>query len=148
MSIRLDEFDLASVDPAPQFEALPPGNYVAQATEIDLIETKSGTGQMFKVTFEVMQGEHASRKIFCRLNVRNENAQAEKIGRQQLVQLINAAGLSVSQVSANAELLLGKPVSVRVTLRKSDQYGDQNDVKGFSAIEGVQPSAPAKKPWA
>jgi hypothetical protein len=55
-------------------------------------------------------------------------------------------------------LLIGKQLQIKLKIRKSDQYGDSNDVDQYKSLGGAMPSmsnapsadAPAKAapPWA
>ena len=93
--------------------------------------------------------------MFGNLNVFNPNAEAEKIGRQQLGELMAATGINTLD---DTDDLIGKQLSIKLKIRKSDQYGDSNDVEGFKSIGNAIPPmqtaeaapAPAKAapPWA
>jgi hypothetical protein len=56
-------------------------------------------------------------------------------------ELMRSIGLPVLQ---DTDQLVGGRLSIKVSIRKSEQYGDSNDVKGFKALAGgAAPSAPA-----
>jgi hypothetical protein len=46
---------------------------------------------------------------------------------------------------ADTDELIGGQLSIKVDIRSSEQYGDQNEVKGFKAIAGSTPPAPVAK---
>ena len=136
-------FNATTVEPAGEFTALPAGIYTAQITESELKQTKSGTGHYLQLTWRVLDGQYANRLIFERLNIANANETAQKIGQQQLSALCHAAG--VLQVQDSSQLH-NKPVRIKVTIRKDEQYGDSNEIKGYESVSGATPSAPAMPP--
>lgn len=143
-------FDATQVQPQQEFDLLPAGKYLAQVIDSEVVPTKAGTGQILKLTFEIMDGEHANRRLWARLNIANENAQAQQIGLAQLSALCHAVG--VTKLTDSLELH-EKPVLVTVKVRKAkpgDTYGDSNDVTGFAAATaaGGHPKPAVSKPAA
>lgn len=143
-------FDATQVQPQQEFDLLPAGKYLAQVIDSEVVPTKAGTGQMLKLTFEIMDGEHANRRLWARLNIANENAQAQQIGLAQLSALCHAVG--ITKLTDSLELH-EKPVLVTVKVRKAkpgDTYGDSNDVTGFAAATaaGGSPRPAVSKPAA
>lgn len=159
-------FNAADVAPQESFSPLPAGVYLAHAVESAVAPTRTG-GQMIKMTFQVLQGQYANRKVFANINVRNSNPDAERIGQSQLSALCHATGVLQLQDTSQ---LHNKPVNIRVRIRKDDtgQYGDKNEVSGFEAASAAgvpasaapaarfpaappaanQPAQPASPPWA
>lgn len=129
-------FNANTVDPNPGFDPIPAGVYVAQIVESDVKPTKNGSGQYAQFTLEVLDGPCKGRKVWSRINVRNQSAEAERIGQSQLSQLQHAVG--VLQLQDTTQLHM-KPLRIKVTVRKDEQYGDSNEVKGFEALAGTQP---------
>ena len=135
-------FNAETVAPDAGFTPLPAGIYTTMITDSEVKLTRSG-GEMAVFTLQVVDGQFAGRKVFARINVRNQSAEAERIGQSQLSALCHAAG--VLQLVDTAQLH-GKVVRARVKIRKdaTGQYGDSNEVNGFEAVGGAQPpSAPA-----
>ena len=146
-----ETFDPDSV-PASEFngEPLPAGMYQVQISESDIAETKSGSGTMLKLTFDVMAGEHANRKLWVNLNIRHQNAQAQSIAQRALADIFQATGTPPSR---NSEDLHFKPLMVRVTIKQDEAYGPRNEVKAYKPLAGVSggavrpaPSRPAAPP--
>lgn len=110
------------------FEPIPQGVYKVQAIEAKIEDTKSGSGQMLVLTLEIIDGPFANRRIWDRLNIKNENPQAQSIAVRAMADLCLAIGLA--QVRDTDEFLF-KPLSVRVGIRqdKTGQYGPQNTVR-------------------
>ncbi len=154
--MSLLQFNAAEVEPQQSFEPLPAGVYIAEITDSEIVATKAGTGQMLKLTWKVLDGQYSGRLIFDRLNIANANPKAEETGQRQLSALCHSVGVLQLKDTAQLHAL---PCSVRVAVRKDEtgQYGDQNEVKGYSTLPG-QPAAPkappappksnAYKPWA
>lgn len=137
------------------FDPLPAGWYEVNIKGAELKQTKAGTGEYISVQYDVLGPTHQGRVVFGNLNIRNPNPKAEEIGRQQLGDLMRAIGLN--KVS-DTDQLIGGQLSIKLAVRKSEEYGDSNDVKGYKALSGgIKPqaskpaatqAAPSKAPWA
>lgn len=128
------------------FDPLPPGWYSATMAGAELKATKSGTGQYISVRYDIIGPTHQGRVVFGNLNIRNQSPKAEEIGRQQLGDICRAIGLA--KVS-DTDQLIGHSLMIKLSVEKSDQYGDKNEVKGFKAIaDGAPPKATAAAPAA
>lgn len=134
-----------STDELPQgqgnFEPLPAGWYTATISDATIKDTKAGTGQYIAVRYDITGPTHEGRVVFGNLNVHNPNPKAEEIGRQQLGDLMRAIGLTQVQ---DTDQLLGGQCQIKLAVRKSEEYGDSNDVKAWKAISGSAPPAPAQ----
>lgn len=76
---RLGEtFDATTIEPL--LEALPPGRYVVQIVNSEMRPTKDGMGQYLWLELDVLEGEHAGRKLFDQLNLVNANPTTVEIG--------------------------------------------------------------------
>ena len=124
------------------FEPLPIGNYRLQAIEAKIEDTKSGTGQMLVLTHEVLEGPAANRRLWDRLNIRNENADAQRIAQRALADFCLQIG--VGQLRDTDELLF-KPFTAKVGIRqdKTGQYGPQNTIRYNLGKQGVPPAGKA-----
>ena len=76
------------------FDPLPAGDYLMQVTESEIKPTKSGSGEQLILTLEVVDGPHQNRKVWDRLNIRNENADAQRIAQRALADLCLAIGVA------------------------------------------------------
>jgi hypothetical protein len=133
------------------FEPLPAGWYQVKVSGAELKNTKAGNGQYIAVRYDVLGPTHQGRVVFGNINVHNPNPEAERIGREQLGNLMRAIGLT--EVS-DTDQLIGGQCEVKLSVRKSEEYGDSNDTKAWKSSKGsVAPaatqSAPAaaKAPW-
>jgi hypothetical protein len=127
------------------FEPLPAGSYIAMITDSEIKATKAGTGTILSLTHTVVDGPHANKKIFARLNVGNPNATAQKIGQEQFAAVRAATG--VLQPRDTGELH-GKPMKIKVKIRKDETYGDSNEITSWEPATGVSaPTAAPSAPW-
>jgi len=124
------------------YEPLPAGWYTASITGAELKNTKAGTGQYISIRYDIIGPSHQGRIVFGNLNIRNPNPKAEEIGRQQLGEVMRAIGIAKVQ---DTDELIGGQLSIKVDIRSSEQYGDQNEVKAFKAIAGSTPPVPVAK---
>lgn len=124
------------------YEVLPAGWYTATISSTELKTTKAQNGQYIAIRYDITGPSHQGRVVFGNLNIRNPNSKAEEIGRQQLGEVMRAIGLAKVQ---DTDELIGGQLSIKVDVRTSEQYGDQNEVKGFKAIAGSTPPAPVVK---
>lgn len=153
-------FDATAVEaqaPATERTLLPEGFYNAIITATELKETKAGTGAYIRTEYTIIDGTHAKRKVWSNFNIRNSNPEAQRIGLSQLSSCCQAIGLPGI---SDTEQLHCRPLKIKVAVRQSEQYGDQNEVKGFAksdlsvaaptASVPTLPTAPKSStpPWA
>lgn len=137
------DFDANDVVPSAGFEAIPAGKYraVIEATEVK--PTKAGTGKLLSITFVVLDGEYANRKLWSRLNLWNPNQQSVDIARSDLSAICRAVGVMKLQ---DTEQLHDLPLMINVKCKKREDTGEiTNEIKGFEPVGG---SAAAPKPTA
>lgn len=125
------------------FEPLPAGEYQGLVTATEVKTTKNGTGQYIRVEFTISGPTGAGRKVWANYNIRNANPMAAEIGRRELGSLMKASGLNSIQDSD--QLMTGATLGLKLTVRKSEEYGDSNEVKGVKALNGSQMPAPAQQ---
>ncbi len=149
-----------SVESLPQptnnYGVLPAGWYSATISRAEVKPTKSGTGEYINIMYTVTGPTHQGRAVWGMINIKNANPETEKIGMQQLGELIRATG--VAHLS-DTDQLIGKDLVIKLNVKEDDRYGERNEVKGFKAVQGgsipsmptAAPEAPAAKaapPWA
>lgn len=125
------------------FEPLPPGWYNVTISGADIKNTKTSGGQYIAVRYDVTGPTHQGCVVFGNLNIKNANPKAEEIGRQQLGDLMRSIGLA--RVS-DTDQLIGGQLSIKLAIRKSEEHGDSNDIKGYKAIEGSIPPMMSSAP--
>lgn len=139
--------------PESEFEPLPDRTEaMAQVIESEVGPTKAGDGTLVTLTFEIMSGPHEGRRIWERINIRNPNPAAERIGQQALAQLCKAAGVGVI---SETEPLHHRPVMIRIGIDAGKNgYGDKNKITKYWPVNGGPPAAapaaarPASQPTA
>jgi hypothetical protein len=148
-----------------EYELLPEGLYSAMISKAELTPTKSGTGDKIDLRLDITGPTHQGRVIFAAINIRNQSAKAEEIGRQQLGEIMRAIGLARVQ---DSDQLVGGQLQIKVKVRQPSPddvargYSQaRNDVGGYRALAGGGLPAPlaatapapaaatsAKPPWA
>lgn len=120
------------------YDPLPAGWYSVTVASAELKPTKDGSGQYIKLRYDVTGPSHQGRVVFGNLNVKNQSAKAEEIGRQQLGDLMRAIGLSKV---TDTDQLVGGRLSIKLDVRAGDEkYAAQNEVRGFRADAHAAPS--------
>jgi len=107
-------FDASAVDPTSTYDVLPPGKYTVQIVNSEMRPTSNGLGQYLWLELDVLDGEHAGRKLFDRLNLVNANTQTVEIAQRTLSAICHATGKM--QVTDSEELHL-IPLQADVTVQ-------------------------------
>ena len=106
------------------------------------MDTKAVGGKRLKVEFCVTDEDHSNRRVFGSFNIKNVNPQAVEIGMRELAQFTNACGLVNVQ---DASEYVNQQLQVRLVIKpaRDENYGPENEVKGFRPIEGAKAPAAA-----
>jgi hypothetical protein len=132
---NLQGFDANSVEPADELEPIPAGRYVAVIVDSEMKPTKSGTGNYLQLTFQIVEGEHANRLLWVRLNLDNPNATAVEIARRELSAICRSVGVLVPTDSTDLHNL---PCVIHVRVKRRNDTGElQNEIKGYSKRESA-----------
>lgn len=127
-------FNAAQVQPQQPFEPVPNNWYNVVIDESEVKPTSSGTGAYLELRLNIIDGDYANRKLFCRLNIQNDNAKTVEIAYQQLSAICHAT--QTIQVNDSSELH-GKPFQVKVIVKPPQNgYDASNEFKGFKACDG------------
>ena len=144
MAFLDQEFDIKEMPESSgdgDFKPFPAGMYTARITGAELKDTKAGNGgQYIALRLDITGPSHQGRVVWSNLNIKNPNPKAEEIGIQQLGDIMRATGIGKVK---DTDQLIGGDVSIKVVIKLSEEWGDKNEVKSFSAISGS--SAPAPK---
>lgn len=131
-----NEFDPESASEAVgSFEPLPSGWYYGKITEAEVQTTKAGDGKMVFVRLDIEGPKGAGRVVFDRMIVAHPNDKAVEIGQGRFGTLCLAAGFD--RKPNDTKELLGKTVGARLTIEKSEEYGDRNNVQTYREHEGA-----------
>lgn len=143
------DFNASDYEPRKEMGAVPAGKYLCMVEDTERKNTKNDSAQYLQITWSIIDGECKGRKIFDRLNLWAESGgqwirrtdEAGTIAGQSMSELLTALGMANIR---NHEELRGKKATVKVKVRKSDEYGDSNDVQNYYPATTV--SAPAQAP--
>lgn len=151
MAKMLKQFNAAETEKMGNFTPIPAGVYTAQITNSEMKQTKSGDGHYLQLDFEVIGGDHNGRKVWARLNIDNKNSQTVEIAQKTLATICECCDVDVLD---DSEQLHNKPMEINIIERPATaQYPAQNDVKGYTKIEGgpvaagAGDSGGATPPW-
>ena len=125
--------NMTNVAPSQAFTPLPAGDYQAIITESETKATKDGQGQYLQLKLQIQGGEFAGRVLFDRLNLWNNNQQAQEIAQRALSAICHAVG--ILQVGDSQELH-NRPLIATVKVRPaSGNYEANNEIKGYKAAQ-------------
>ena len=137
-------FDATGIEPTTDFDPLPAGKYVAEATASDMRPNSKGTGEYLWLEFTVLDGPCASRKVWAQLNLVNPSQQAVEIAQRELSALCRAVGKLRVQDSIELHNI---PLEINVKIKNDAEYGASNVIRGYKEIGGGKPTAaPAAAP--
>lgn len=88
-SFSFSSLSLSGVQAASGSAVLPPGKYIAKTKGAEIVKTKDGKGAFIKIT---LVAENNMGVITDRINVFNANAEAVRIGKEQLRALCEFGG--------------------------------------------------------
>ncbi len=136
-------------------EVLPAGWYNVKIVESKGEQTKDQTGFYLALSFEILDGSFAGRKVFTHVNLENKNPVAKEIGYKTLSSICHCTGVIQLQ---DSQQLHGIPLAVRVSVRAASKgadgkdYDASNEVKGYRKFDQTVPStsntqAPTGQQW-
>ena len=137
--MQLTGFNANDHEPIGNFEPLPNGDYTAVITSTIEKQTKSGDGSYLELTFQILDGEHAGRNLWERLNIKNPNLNAVEIAHKRLGMICRAVGVLMPNDSSE---LHNVPLMITVVNKKRADTGEmRNEIKSFKA-NASQPVSP------
>lgn len=131
-------FDARTVQPAAPLEPLPTGWYNVKIVAAETKPTSKNNGDYYlEIQLEVLDGQYVGRKVYDRMNLKNENQTAQEIAWRTLSAICHATG--VLQVRTPQDLF-GLPMQARVVSKPAQTVGEKtydasNDVKGYKACD-------------
>ena len=153
-------FNANEVEPSKAFDPIPAGKYIAVITDSEMKETRAGTGRYLQLEFEITDGEYAGRKLWSRLNIENQNAEAVRMARADLSAICRAVNVLTPNDSIDLHNL---PLVIKVHCRKDKNTGEiTNDIRGYESKANYKPEPkqapvtpttaqtariPSKPPW-
>jgi hypothetical protein len=146
----LNGFNAENVEPNAPRDPIPAGWYKAVIEATEEKPTKAQTGSYLQLTIQVIEGEHAGRKVIDRLNLNNPNATAVETAQRTLSSICRAVGVMTPRDSAD---LMDKPMMVKVKVKPaSGDYSASNEVDDYAAPDKAAAPAAASggastPPW-
>lgn len=134
-------FDSNDVPERADFTPVQAGTYTAMITDSEMKQTSKG-GDMLVLEVTIQGGEFDGRKVFERLNIKNDNQQAVDIAFQTLGQICKAVGKPVIKDSTE---LHNKKMSIDVVVDPAKPYmkdgvqqpgSPQNRVRKYAQVGG------------
>lgn len=146
-------FDLTEVTENSGREVLPPGLYRVQVAKAEVKDTQKG-GEMIKCEFDVFKpdGEEKIGKLWHNFNTKNSSAKAVEIGLGQLKCFLRVSKFADANHLTDVNDLCGLSAVVKVKVRKSEEFGDANEIENFDPKKAVAAAsagkaAPAANPF-
>jgi hypothetical protein len=138
-------FNANDVEPSNDFDVLPVGWYRAEIVGSEMKETKRGDGSYLALQYRILGpasggDQYENRRVFCNLNLNNQNPKAVEIAERHLGDICRATGILTVN---NSTQLHEKPHMIKLSIRKSEEYGDRNEIKGFKPMSGPGATAAA-----
>ena len=134
------DIDLSTVEEAPPFEPIPPGDYVLQCVGVEATYSKAGN-RMIKAQFQVIGGAHDNRRIFEVFNISHANPEVVTIAQRSIKAWAMACGYTGNERLSMAMLqsMEGREFigNVKVDKDKSGQYQDSNRLRGYKPLPGA-----------
>lgn len=132
-------FNAAQVRPNVSLDPVPSGLYPVMITKSEEKPTKNGQGAYIEFEMTVLQGhEFAGRKVFDRLNIKNQNQQTVDIAYGTLSAICHVTGcLNMT----DTQQLHGRPFqAVVVKVPRDDQPQVMtNNIRGYKDMQGNDP---------
>ena len=137
MASLKDTFNLDKL-PESSFDLIPDGWYQAMIVKGEIKETKNQTGEYINFRFDIIGPTHQGRCVYSVLNIKNQSAEAERIGRQQLGDIMRAVGLTKA---TDTDQFLGQALQIKLGSQKETE-GRQasNKIIGYKALTGSVPA--------
>lgn len=150
MAKLTETFNSADVPEREDFTPVPPGVYTGMIVASEIKATEAG-GEMIVLEIDIQEGEHAGRKLFERLNIKNDNVKAVDIAFRTLGEIVKAVGKTTIK---DTEELHNKRISMEVRVEPGKQkkkngklvfeedgttpvmYGPSNAIKKFLPVSG------------
>ena len=131
-------FNSDDAEPLQDFALLAPGDYQVVVEAAEVKPTKKNDGHYLEVRCQIVDGPSAKRKLWCRMNIINQNAIAQTMARSLLASLCKACGMPQCK---DEQRLVGQRCIASVIVRK-----EQNEVREFKSCMAASAVAPTTPP--
>lgn len=144
------QFNANEVPEREDFSPVPPGVYTGMITNSELKDTSPSEkspngGQMIVLEIDIQGGDYDGRKLFERLNIKNDNQKTVDIAFRTLGEIVKAVGKTTIK---DTEELHNKKFLMEVRIDPPSPYKDrktgeikpgnpQNSIKKFLPVSGA-----------
>lgn len=118
------------------YDVLPAGEYPAYVEKAEWKTSKAGA-EYLNIMFKIIGEKHAGRVLFKGYNLFHDKENVRNIALGEVKRLLQASGLDKMKFSSKEDLVesvLQCRVNLKVVVKKSEQYGDQNEIKGYKLL--------------
>lgn len=132
---------------AGDYTPVPAGEYKVHVIESDMKENSKRNGNYIQLGLEILEGEHAGRKLIERLNIDNPNQQAVDIAQRSL----NAICVAVGKMAiADTNELHNVPMIAVVKVDPAKPYmkdgvqrpgSPSNSIRTYKPVSAAAPAA-------
>ncbi|MBF0395746.1 MAG: DUF669 domain-containing protein [Desulfobacterales bacterium] len=150
---------LDNVETQKAFDPIPAGDYLAHIIESGIKSADSGVSYI-KLKWQIIEtSTHKGRTIWENITITNPKGRTYEVGKSPAE--IGARKIKTIAVCGNhpnpnfirdTQELHGLPVIIKVTIKQSEGYSPQNDIKGYKqpeqSIPSVQPIPVSQIPQA
>ena len=138
-------FNLNEVVETNDYDVMPAGYYKAFCDKAEWKTSKAGS-KYLNICFKIFGEQYENRVVFSMYNLYHEKENVKNIAMSDLKKMFLASGLTPEQMNfATEEALITAVLNVRcrikLGIRKSTEYGDQNEVKSYQELDEKNPSA-------
>lgn len=133
------------IEDQPDFQLIPPGDYVCEIEASEEKPTKDGTGSYFNLKIKITEGQYENRLIFQMLHLGNKSEKCRNFALSTLKKICTAVGMD-GKLPKDTSELHGVPFLAYVGIRKGvGSYEDQNEVKTWNPLQDMVPNSPKKE---
>lgn len=123
-------------DSMDDFSPIPADDYLVEIVKSEIKDTKAGDGKRLVMQAKVIGGDYNGRILFIGLNIVNPNPTAVEMAHKELKSIAVACGKGDGTISDSQELH-AIPFMCKVVVKPAtDQWPEQNQIKGYWEVEG------------
>jgi len=134
-------FRASDYEPSEGFTPVPAGDYQVMVVDANIDLTRNQESHLFKVTYQVTEGEFVNRKLWSQHNIDHRNPEAQNIARREVSALAHA--INRPDAERMQDYLHGR-CQVSVVIRQDEGYDPKNVIKGWKTVDGQKPKRRAE----
>jgi hypothetical protein len=122
------------------YEPIPKDVYRVGVIDCDVRDTQARDGRLVAVVYQVLDGHYKDRRLFHNFNIENKSEKAQKIGRGQLKQFLEAIGQTKPLANENAlyKAVENKTCYVDVGIETGKDGKERNRIWKFMFQKGSE----------